>query len=451
MRRSLEAPDDRVGDVFAFERSHSLVDGLRFFFVAAETDFAETRFHHAGLDVRHAHRSAEKIHAHALADRANGELRRAVDGAARINPTACNGTDVDDVTLAARDEARKAPTSDGQEALHVRVDHLVDVVEIEFLNGVGAFRETGIVHENREGLGARAERVEGFERSFRIADVENEWEDFHSVSLFELRCDFFEDREAAAGDDEIGPARGESFCGRKTDSGCRARDERELRFQGHFRRPSRGFCREALTFEIGTHFVNETGCFDDTLGALSERVRAGITRGTLHRSAPVSAANYWLMKSEPESYSIDQLKADKKTLWSGVRNYQARNYMTGVPVGQSTVAMKPGELFFFYHSNAEQTGIVGLGKILKINQPDPTALDSKSEYYDPKSSTDRPIWFCVEVGFVEKWKTPITLAQLKAEKALAKMALLQKGSRLSVQPVSKAEFDHVMKMKAMID
>jgi predicted RNA-binding protein with PUA-like domain len=161
--------------------------------------------------------------------------------------------------------------------------------------------------------------------------------------------------------------------------------------------------------------------------------------------------NYWLMKSEPEAYSIDQLKADKKTLWSGVRNYQARNYMTGVPVGMATVAMTPGDLFFFYHSNAEPTAIVGVGKILKINQPDPTALDPKSDYYDPKASSDHPIWFCAEVGFVEKWKTPITLAQLKAEKALAKMVLLQKGSRLSVQPVTKSEFDHVMKMKAKAD
>lgn len=152
------------------------------------------------------------------------------------------------------------------------------------------------------------------------------------------------------------------------------------------------------------------------------------------------AANYWLMKSEPESYSIDQFKSDKKTLWTGVRNYQARNYMVD--------AMKPGDVFFFYHSNAEPPGIVGIGKILKVNQPDPTGWDPKSEYFDPKASPDRPIWFCAEVGFEEKWKTPLTLAELKAEKALAKMALLQKGSRLSVQPVSKAEYDHIMKMKA---
>ena len=151
------------------------------------------------------------------------------------------------------------------------------------------------------------------------------------------------------------------------------------------------------------------------------------------------ATNYWLMKSEPESYSIDQLKKDKKTLWTGVRNYQARNFMID--------KMKPGDVFFFYHSSTEPPGIVGLGHITKVNQPDPTALDPKSDYYDPKASTDRPIWMCAEVAFDEKWKKPLTLSELREEKALAKMVLLQRGSRLSIQPVSKAEFDHIMKMK----
>lgn len=153
----------------------------------------------------------------------------------------------------------------------------------------------------------------------------------------------------------------------------------------------------------------------------------------------MATPGYWLMKSEPESYSIDQFARDKKTLWTGVRNYQARNFMID--------AMKPGELFFFYHSNAEPSGIVGIGKILATNRPDPTALDPKSEYHDPKSSTDRPIWFCAEVGFVEKWKKPLTLAELKTQKALSKMALVQKGSRLSVQPVAKDEYDFIMKLK----
>jgi len=143
------------------------------------------------------------------------------------------------------------------------------------------------------------------------------------------------------------------------------------------------------------------------------------------------------MKSEPESYSIDDFARDKRTLWTGVRNYQARNFMMN--------DMKPGDLFFFYHSNAEPTAIVGIGEILKANQADPTALDKKSDYYDPKASKDHPIWFCAEVGFKKKLEA-ISLADLKTHKELKDMALLQKGSRLSVQPVSKSEFDFISKL-----
>jgi predicted RNA-binding protein with PUA-like domain len=156
------------------------------------------------------------------------------------------------------------------------------------------------------------------------------------------------------------------------------------------------------------------GVSEVRLGTLSEPPGAGITRSTLTLLEHPLAANYWLMKSEPESYSIDRFKADKKTLWTGVRNYQARNYMVD--------QMKPGDLFFFYHSNAEPTAIVGVGRIVKVNQPDPSALDPKSEYYDPKASTDRPIWMCAEVAFEEKWPEPVTLAELKADapKSLSK-------------------------------
>lgn len=150
-------------------------------------------------------------------------------------------------------------------------------------------------------------------------------------------------------------------------------------------------------------------------------------------------SQYWLMKSEPETYSIDQFAKDRKTLWSGVRNYQARNFMV--------TSMRPGNTFFFYHSSTEPAGIVGLGEILKINQIDPTAFDKKSEYFDPKSKKEKPTWFCAEVGFKEKWKTPVTLAELRQEPALAKMVLLQRGSRLSIQPVGSQEFAHIMKMK----
>ena len=142
------------------------------------------------------------------------------------------------------------------------------------------------------------------------------------------------------------------------------------------------------------------------------------------------------MKSEPESYSIDQFAKDKKTLWSGVRNYQARNFMVDT--------MKPGEKFFFYHSNAEPTAIVGLGEIVRTGVADPTALDKKSDYYDPKSSKDHPIWFCAEVKFLKKFATPLSLEQIRGIKELAAMPLLARGQRLSVQPVGAKEFAFIM-------
>jgi predicted RNA-binding protein with PUA-like domain len=109
-------------------------------------------------------------------------------------------------------------------------------------------------------------------------------------------------------------------------------------------------------------------------------------------------------------------------------------------------AMKPGDGFLFYHSNAEPSGVVGLGEILRVNVPDPTALDPKSDYHDPKASKDHPIWFCAEVGYKAHLKAVLPLAELKAVKELSGMALLQKGQRLSVQPVTAAEFELILKM-----
>jgi predicted RNA-binding protein with PUA-like domain len=153
---------------------------------------------------------------------------------------------------------------------------------------------------------------------------------------------------------------------------------------------------------------------------------------------PMVSTGFWLLKSEPESYSIDQFAKDKKTLWTGVRNYLARNFMME--------AMKPGDKFLFYHSNAEPSGVAGVGEIVRPNQPDPTALDSKSDYFDPKSSSDHPIWFCCEVKFVSKLKRILPLGELKDIPALKNMALLQKGQRLSVQQVTKQEFETVLKL-----
>jgi predicted RNA-binding protein with PUA-like domain len=145
---------------------------------------------------------------------------------------------------------------------------------------------------------------------------------------------------------------------------------------------------------------------------------------------------YWILKSEPGNYSIDDFKRDKKALWTGVRNYQARNFMIST--------MKPGDEFVFYHSNATPSAAMGIGKVLKVNVPDPTALDPKSQYYDAKASLDHPIWFCAEVAYTAHLKTTLSLADLRENQELASMELLKKGQRLSVLPLSANEF-HVLK------
>lgn len=144
------------------------------------------------------------------------------------------------------------------------------------------------------------------------------------------------------------------------------------------------------------------------------------------------------MKSEPETYSIDAFARESKTLWTGVRNYQARNYMM--------TGMHPGDRFLFYHSNADPSAVTGVGQILRVSVADPTALDPKSDHHDPKASEDHPIWFCAEVAYEGHVRQALSLAELKSRKELAGMVLLQKGSRLSVQPVTKAEFDLILEM-----
>lgn len=148
-------------------------------------------------------------------------------------------------------------------------------------------------------------------------------------------------------------------------------------------------------------------------------------------------ANYWLMKSEPDVFSIDQLKKDKKSLWDGVRNYQARNFMMK--------DMKKGDQVLFYHSNSKPPGIAGLAKISNESVPDPTQFDKKSEYFDPKSSKENPRWHCVEVQFHKKFKNYIPLDDIKNTKGLDDMLVIRKGQRLSIQPVTKKEFDIICK------
>lgn len=149
------------------------------------------------------------------------------------------------------------------------------------------------------------------------------------------------------------------------------------------------------------------------------------------------AKQYWLMKSEPDVFSIDQLIKDKKTWWTGVRNYQARNFMQN---------MKVGDQVLFYHSSADPSGVAGIAEVSKAAEPDSSQFDKKSEYFEPKASKEKPMWFCVEVKPVKKFKTFIALDDLRSEKALSEMLVLKKGQRLSIQPVTEKEFQTVQKM-----
>jgi len=143
------------------------------------------------------------------------------------------------------------------------------------------------------------------------------------------------------------------------------------------------------------------------------------------------------MKSEPDVYSIDDLQRDGTEPWDGVRNYQARNFMR---------EMVEGDLVIFYHSSAKPPGAAGLCRVCREAYPDPTQFDPQSEYYDPKSKKEDPRWSLVEVEFVEKFEELIPLEALKRDPALRDMLVTQKGSRLSVQPVEKRHFKHVLKM-----
>jgi predicted RNA-binding protein with PUA-like domain len=147
--------------------------------------------------------------------------------------------------------------------------------------------------------------------------------------------------------------------------------------------------------------------------------------------------NYFLMKSEPESYSIDDLKRDKVTIWNSIRNYRARNVIRD--------EMKPGDQFLFYHSMAEPTGIVGIGEIVKNDIPDETALDKNDDYYDEKATKDKNPWLAPKVKFVSKFKRMVTLEEIKKDKRFKDMILL-KIPRLSVQPVSKEHFELIVKL-----
>ncbi len=147
---------------------------------------------------------------------------------------------------------------------------------------------------------------------------------------------------------------------------------------------------------------------------------------------------YWLMKCEPAAYTIDDLERDGSTSWEGVRNFQARNFMRD--------EMKAGDPVLFYASNADPSGVTGIAKVSREAYPDKFATQKGHEYYDPKATKDDSIWVMVDIAFVEKFPHIVPLDTLKKTKGLEKMVVTQKGSRLSIQPVTKAEFDIVVKL-----
>jgi predicted RNA-binding protein with PUA-like domain len=151
------------------------------------------------------------------------------------------------------------------------------------------------------------------------------------------------------------------------------------------------------------------------------------------------SAGCWLMKSEPESFSIDDLKAKRQEPWDGVRNYQARNFMRD--------DMRVGDKVFFYHSNCAVPGIAGIARVATEAYPDPSQFDPHSPYFDPASTRGKPRWALVEVKYVRKLKRVISLDELKTHAALADMRLLRKGNRLSVMPVEPAHWQYILALE----
>ncbi|HWB06365.1 MAG TPA: EVE domain-containing protein [Verrucomicrobiales bacterium] len=150
--------------------------------------------------------------------------------------------------------------------------------------------------------------------------------------------------------------------------------------------------------------------------------------------------NYWLFKSEPDTFSFSDLKARPKRRepWSGVRNYQARNYMRD--------QMRVGDLALFYHSSCPEPGVAGAMSVASEPYPDPTQFDPQSPYFDPKATDEKPIWMLVDVEWAKDFKHFVPLETMRSDPALAKMVTLQRGNRLSITPVTAAEYKHVLKL-----
>lgn len=141
------------------------------------------------------------------------------------------------------------------------------------------------------------------------------------------------------------------------------------------------------------------------------------------------------MKTEPESYGIKHLKKDRKTSWTGVRNFQARNYMR---------EMRPGDQVLFYHSSCKVPGVYGIAEVISEPYPDPTQFDLKSAYYEPRATKEKPVWDLVDIKFVREFGEPVTLADIRADLKLKAMMILQPGSRLSVTPVASEHFERIL-------
>jgi predicted RNA-binding protein with PUA-like domain len=150
------------------------------------------------------------------------------------------------------------------------------------------------------------------------------------------------------------------------------------------------------------------------------------------------ARRYWLMKCEPSAYSIDDLARDGETSWEGVRNYQARNFMRD--------DMRVGDGVLFYASNADPSGVTGLARVTRAGYPDAFAWKKGHRYFDEGSSPDKPVWFMVDIGFVERFAEIVSLETLKSARGLENMMVTKKGSRLSVQPVTRDEWNVVVRL-----
>ena len=154
------------------------------------------------------------------------------------------------------------------------------------------------------------------------------------------------------------------------------------------------------------------------------------------------STQYWLMKCEPDAYAIDDLERDARASWEGVRNFQARNFMRD--------DMHVGDKVLFYASNADPSGVTGLAEVVRAGYPDHTAWTAGHNYFDEGSSADAPRWFMVDIGFVARFAATIPLETLKQTPGLEDMMVTRKGSRLSVQPVTRAEYDIVCKLGKVV-